>query len=99
MAEMAGRVCAARPPSGQPRPVGTGWRMRPSIPGVVVMSIAVLPQRFMLVVDRLWRRLMPVRYASRSIFAAMMKSLRDKPSTVWVQSVTSTFPQVTVNSG
>jgi hypothetical protein len=42
---------------------------------------------------------MPVRYASWSIFAAMMKSLRDKPSTVWVQSVTRTFPQVTVSSG
>ena len=60
--------------------------MRPSIPGVVVMSIAVLPQRFILVVDRLWPRLVPVRYVSRSIFAAMMKSLRDKPSTVWVRA-------------
>jgi hypothetical protein len=40
-----------------------------------------------------------VRYVSRSIFAAMMKSLRDKPLTVWVQSVTRTFPQVTVSSG
>jgi hypothetical protein len=42
---------------------------------------------------------MPVRYVSRSILAAMMKSLRDKPLTVWVQSVTRTFPQVTVSSG
>jgi hypothetical protein len=41
----------------------------------------------------------PVRYVSWSIFAAMMKSLRDKPSTVWVHSVTRTFPQVTVSSG
>jgi len=39
------------------------------------------------------------RYASRSIFAAMMKSLRDKPLTVWVQRMTRTFPQVTVSSG
>jgi hypothetical protein len=45
------------------------------------------------------RRLGAVRYVSRSIFAAMMKSLRDKPLTVWVQSVTRTFPQVTVSSG
>jgi hypothetical protein len=35
---------------------------------------------------------MPVGYVSWSIFAAMMKSLRDKPSTVWVQSVTRAFP-------
>jgi hypothetical protein len=41
----------------------------------------------------------PVRYASRSIFAAMMKSLRDKPLTVWVQRAMRTFPQVTVSSG
>jgi hypothetical protein len=45
------------------------------------------------------RRLGAVRYASRSILAAMMKSLRDKPLTVWVQSLTRTFPQVTVSSG
>ena len=42
---------------------------------------------------------MPVRYVSRSILVAMMKSLRDKPSTVWVQRLTRTFPQDTVNSG
>ena len=40
-----------------------------------------------------------LRYASRSIFAAMMKSLRDKPLTVWVQKMIRTFPQVTVSSG